>query len=98
MNKPYDKKQYKPNRPKIPDDPITKDLINLKKQIGRLWYIILPDEMILEKHKDQEMTLKLVDGSVEKGILKEITFFQIVLNVDGIETYYYKKSVKNYSF
>ncbi len=77
---------------------IKREIKNIKKQLGRILNIAEHEESILEKYKDKIMTLKLVDGSEEKGNLKEITKFQIVLSQNKTEVHIYKSSVLKYYF
>ena len=74
------------------------DIRNLKKQVGRLSRIAQAEENILETYRDQTIILKLMDGSEKRGILKEITKFQLVVDQQGLNSFFYKSAVLYYYF
>lgn len=79
-------------------DDLKQDIKKLKKQVGRLLNIAEHEESIVEENRGNNMNLKLIDGSEESGLLKEITKFQIVLDQDGKDAHFYKSAIVKYSF
>ncbi|MDH4130050.1 MAG: hypothetical protein OEV44_14930 [Spirochaetota bacterium] len=77
---------------------LSKEVRKLKKQVGRLLNIAEHEENIIDEYRGKQITLKLIEGSEEKGNLKEITKFQIVIEQNGVDSHFYKSAISKYHF